>query len=96
LPPLMDGATYSHYVIRVKDRQRVMKEMARRGVQVGQLIEYSIPHMDSYRKYASGYSFQNSLLCSQTTINLPIYPGLSEMQLQKISNALIETMRIVN
>jgi perosamine synthetase len=96
LPPLMDGATYSHYVIRVKDRQRVMKEMARRGVQVGQLIEYSIPHMDSYRKYASRYSFQNSLLCSQTTINLPIYPGLSEMQLQKISNALIETMRIVN
>jgi perosamine synthetase len=96
LPPLMDGATYSHYVIRVKNRQRVMKEMARRGVQVGQLIEYSIPHMDSYRKYASRYSFQNSLLCSQTTINLPIYPGLSEMQLQKISNALIETMRIVN
>ncbi|MGK3808250.1 hypothetical protein ABI003_15325, partial [Enterococcus faecium] len=47
-PPLIDGATYSHYVIRVPDRDKVVLEMAKHGIHVGTLIQYSIPAMESY------------------------------------------------
>jgi len=96
LPPLVDGATYSHYVIRVNDRQRIMKEMARRGIQIGQLIEYSVPHMDMYKEYSTMDKCPNSLLCSQHTINLPVYAGLRESDRQKVAKALIETMHAIN
>jgi dTDP-4-amino-4,6-dideoxygalactose transaminase len=90
LPPLVDGATYSHYVIRVPDRNRFMREMARRGVQLGQLIEYSIPHMAAYENYAGVGQFPNSRLCSRQTINLPIHPGLDARRREKIARTLVD------
>ena len=93
LPPLVEGATYSHYVVRVADRRSMMRTLARRGIQLGQLIEYSVPHMDAYRPYAGGRDFQNSLLCSQKTINLPIHPGLKPTQRSWIAKCLIEAIK---
>jgi perosamine synthetase len=85
LPPLVKGATYSHYVVRVPDRKAIMVAMRQRGVQLGELIQYSIPHMTVYRRYANGVSkFPNSLCCSCSTVNLPIHPGLSQSQLEEI------------
>jgi perosamine synthetase len=72
-PPLVDGATYSHYVIRVPDRQKAMNEAAKKGIQLGQLIEYSIPHMSSYEVDDLDISCKNSLLSSKQTINYPLY-----------------------
>jgi len=81
--PIIDGATYSHYVIRVKDRKKILEEMRKKGIQLGQLIEYSIPHMKAYRKYKKD-NYPNSYLCSKTTVNLPIYPGLKQSDIQYI------------
>jgi len=96
LPPIVEGATYSHYVPRVENRQEVMHRMRREGIQLGQLIEYSIPHMEAYRKYEDG-EFPNSYRSSQTTINLPIYPGLREHDLvrivEKIRHVLSHTLK---
>lgn len=83
LPPIIDGATYSHYVVRVNNRNELMEKMRRRGVQLGQLIEYSIPHMPAYMKWKTG-DYPNSLHCSKTTINLPNYPALKEQELDCI------------
>ena len=84
VPPLVDGATYSHYVVRVPDREKTLKEMASRSVQLGQLIEYSVPHMEPYQRYASGKQFPNSLLCSQKTINMPVHAGLQSKQRERV------------
>lgn len=83
LPPIVEGATYSHYVPRVKNRPEVMDRMRREGIQLGQLIEYSVPHMEAYRTYKDG-EFPNSYCCSQTTINLPNYPRLTDKDLIRI------------
>jgi dTDP-4-amino-4,6-dideoxygalactose transaminase len=88
LPPLMKGATYSHYVVRVPDRKKVMDGLRKNGCQLGQLIEYSIPHMAPYRSYAKGEEFPVSRFCSQHTINLPICADLGESQGQKIMKKL--------
>lgn len=90
MPPQSENATYSHFVIRVPDRAEVMSFFAKRGIQLGQLIEYSIPHIPVYREYTGEQDFPNSLLCSQHTINLPIHPGLSQGQIDKIVTTVEE------
>jgi dTDP-4-amino-4,6-dideoxygalactose transaminase len=89
LPPLMVGATYSHYVVRVPDRIKTIEALRRKGIQLGWLIEYSVPEMPVYRQYKTG-SYPNSYLCSQTTVNLPLYPGLKTRDLDYINKKFIE------
>jgi len=84
MPPQIKGATYSHFVIRVPDRDRIMKLAGRQGIQLGQLIEYSMPHLPMYQKYVLQDQFPNSLLCSQSMVNLPINPGLDQRKVMKI------------
>jgi perosamine synthetase len=83
-PPKVDGATYSHFAIRTDDRDNLLSQFASKGIQLGQLIEYSMPHHPAYKKYANGNMFPNSYLCSQSMINLPIHPGLKRKQISKI------------
>jgi dTDP-4-amino-4,6-dideoxygalactose transaminase len=87
-PPWVEGATYSHYVVRVPNRDHLLAVMARRGVQLGQLIEYSVPHMAAYQRFAAGEAFPNSWLCSQSMINLPVHGWLSQQQQRRVVEQL--------
>ena len=88
LPPEIDGATYSHFVIRTNARDRLLASFASSGIQLGQLIEYSMPHQSAYKKYAKEKLFPNSYLCSNSMINLPIYPNLRNSKIDKIISFL--------
>lgn len=90
LPPIAAGATYSHYVIRVPDRDTVVRRVLRRGIELGDLIQYSVPHMDAYRTAESDTQYPHSKLASQQTINLPVYAGLNEDQRERIASAVID------
>jgi dTDP-4-amino-4,6-dideoxygalactose transaminase len=94
LPPLVDGATYSHYVVRVKDRLSVMKALARKGIQLGQLIEYSIPSMPAYSRYIGNEDFPNSLCASRSMINLPVHTHVSATDRSQIAYYLIEAVKL--
>ena len=86
LPPIIDGATYSHYVIRTPTRERrdqLMQNLLDHGIQLGYLIEYSIPEMPAYTQFRTK-ECPNSLYCSERMINLPNYPGLTEIQIHQI------------
>lgn len=85
-PPLFEGATYSHFVLRVPDRSRCIAELAQQGIHLGNLIQYSVPTFGAYRE--AGFSAENSNLASQHTINLPVYAGLREQERMKIASAL--------
>jgi len=78
LPPLIKGATYSHYVIRVHDRERLLKFALSKGVQLGSLIEYSVPLMKAYaaKNVAVQSNFPVSEKLSKTVVNLPIWLGV--------------------
>src|SRR5262249_25323374 len=65
LPPLVDGATYSHYVVRVADRAACIARMAKQGVQLGELIQYSVPEMPAYR---GGRPAPQSSLAARCTV----------------------------
>jgi dTDP-4-amino-4,6-dideoxygalactose transaminase len=91
LPPLRDGATYSHYAIRVRNRDALIAAAAERGVELGELIEYSVPHLESYRSAAQG-EFPVSLLCSQSMINLPVFADLGDDDVTKITAVVAEIL----
>jgi len=71
MAPLTEGATYSHYVVRGRDREATIAEWRKAGVQLGELIQYSIPHLSSYHgPHVAG--FDNSLLASRHLVNFPV------------------------
>ena len=76
MPPAVDGATYSHFPIRVPDRDATLRHFLAHGIQLGQLIEYSVPHLAEYGT-APAAQFPNAFDSSHHTINLPVHPGLS-------------------
>lgn len=68
LPPIVSGATYSHYVVRVPDRKATVAEFAKRGVHLGELIQYSIPSLSGYDGACA-----NALAASKATVNFPLH-----------------------
>lgn len=93
LPPLVEGATYSHYVPRTGNRAALLDAALRRGVQLGQLIEYCIPAMQSYRARPAArpgpWPVADEL--SRTTVNLPLSAG--ERGARKVIGVLREVLR---
>ncbi len=75
LPPLVEGATYSHYVPVVQGRDTVLQQALRKGIQLGWLIEYGIPEMKAYGGHLST-DFPNAAQYALTTINLPLCEGI--------------------
>jgi perosamine synthetase len=69
-PPIVEGATYSHYTVRVVDRDSVIREYASKGVQLGKLIQYSIPDLASYNTSDDKCLFSSKV--KSTTINFPL------------------------
>jgi dTDP-4-amino-4,6-dideoxygalactose transaminase len=94
LPPIVEGATYSHYVVRVPDRQDVMRKMLRDGIELGQLIEYSIPHISVYSPYALNTEYPNSLISSQMTINLPLHKNIKKEHLIRITKLITDNFGV--
>lgn len=74
LPPLVEGATYSHYVPRVRDPARVCAEMAKAGIELGRLIDYCVPDMPAYAAYVRpGSGFANTRRLNREVVNLPMH-----------------------
>jgi dTDP-4-amino-4,6-dideoxygalactose transaminase len=69
-PPLIAGATYSHYVVRVPDRAAVLRAWAEKGIQLGELIQYSIPDTTPYRHLEQ--HCRNAAEASRHTVNFPV------------------------
>jgi len=70
LPPIVEGATYSHYVVRVPDQESTVKEWEEKGVHLGKIIQYSIPHTKSY--LLTSCQCDNSFKTSKDIVNFPI------------------------
>jgi len=66
------GATFSHFVVLVENRERWLAEYLKKGIQLGWLIEYSIPCMKVYHKYRH-VDCPVSLSYAHKAINLPVH-----------------------
>ena len=90
LAPIADGATYSHYVIRVPNRSELRRRLLRSGVELGEIIQYSVPHMTPYNRDTAPGAYPNAKLASERTINVPVYTGLTTKNRARVADALVE------
>ena len=72
--PFMDGATYSHFVGLVQDRQAWQKRYDQKGIQLGQIIEYCVPSMKSYSRNNNSDQFPVATYYWKHIVNFPNYP----------------------
>ncbi len=90
-PPMVDGATYSHYVIQVDGPPQLTEKMARQGIELGRLIDYCIPDMPAYQRYRrKNDSFKRTQTLNGRVINLPVWvkANTAEIIAQKLKKSL--------
>jgi dTDP-4-amino-4,6-dideoxygalactose transaminase len=76
-PPLVEGATYSNYVPRVTQPDALCAALLPHGVQLGRLIEYSIPDMKAYRtRPGTRDDCPVARAMATSTINLPLHTSV--------------------
>ncbi len=90
LPPIAEGATYSHYTVRTRDREGLVKALERRGIQAGSTFDYSIPHTAAYALYAGEGRFPNSAAAAREIVNLPVYPSLSRAAAEAVCDIVLD------
>jgi dTDP-4-amino-4,6-dideoxygalactose transaminase len=87
--PEWTKAVYHLYVVRVQDRDELMKQLGSMGIGTG--IHYPIPlHLqDAYRGlgYRKG-DFPVSELVASEIVSLPIFPGITPDQQSKVAKAV--------
>jgi dTDP-4-amino-4,6-dideoxygalactose transaminase len=71
--PAVAGSSYSHIAARVVDRKQVLRAALKQGVQLGEVIEYSIPEMAAYHPHRrEGARWPVAAMLAQQSINLPL------------------------
>lgn len=88
-----EGSSVSHSAARVEHRDRVRLAAARRGVELSEVIEYSVPDMPAYRPYAAGsVDSPVSRELARSTINLPTSPCFEEAVARRVVAVLREVL----
>lgn len=86
LPPSSRGRSVYHlYVVRVKDRNRVLDTLGQRGIGCG--VHYPIPvhRQEAYRSLGHGPgSFPVAERCAEEFLSLPMYPTLTPAKIEAV------------
>jgi dTDP-4-amino-4,6-dideoxygalactose transaminase len=85
---------YHVYAVRVPERDRVLRELAEREIHCG--IHYPVPvHLQqAYRHLELGpESFPVAERCADEFLSLPMYPELTDDQIDAVANALAEVVQ---
>jgi len=94
LPPIREGSSYSHYTIRVKNREIFLQNMEKQGIHVGTTFNYSLPHLSMFSSFCyDKNNFQKSLKAANEVVNLPIFPSLTNSEIKYTIEAVIRFYR---
>ena len=91
------GSSYSHIAARVADKREAMAAAFARGVQLGEIIEYSVPEMQAYREMSAGQGpFPVSGQLARQTINLPVFGEYDVRLAEKVVRVMREILKDVS
>ena len=92
--PLVDGASYSLYTVRVRNRDAVSfyQQMRAQGIEVGSTFSYALPDLEDYRPYARG-SYPNAEQAGREVVNLPAHTGVTEEQIHYVADNIRQVLR---
>lgn len=85
---LVPTSHLSHYALRVpdRDRRRFSERMKTLGVEIGRTLDYSVPDLPPYRRFADR-PFPASARAAAEVVNLPNYPALSHEHVDHVIDA---------
>jgi dTDP-4-amino-4,6-dideoxygalactose transaminase len=92
LPDVPPGLTHAwrNYVVRVPERDRVRQRLGARGIVTGVLYTPPVHLQSVYRGLGLGAgSFPVAEALARDLLCLPMHPGLSEAQVNKVATATI-------
>lgn len=95
LPMISDefDAVWHHYAITLQNRDSIQEKLKTEGIETG--IHYPIPlHLQpayKFLEYEPG-EFPNSEKVAMTTLSLPMYPSMSDEQVQRVVDVLIKSL----
>lgn len=91
--PIVLGAAYSYYTIRVprRDESGFWRRMVQRGVATDWNYEYALPELKSYQRFADR-SYRCATQAAGEVINLPCFPDLSDDQARWIASCVRESI----
>jgi dTDP-4-amino-4,6-dideoxygalactose transaminase len=96
LPGVMPGNdhVWHLYVVRVPERDRVLDELKEAGIQAG--VHYPVPvHLlPGFESGGNGTvrRFPNSELMAGEILSLPIYPGITPAQVERVAETLLRSV----
>lgn len=95
--PIIEGATFSHYTMRVQNRDALhfSERMYRHGVQTGRTFDYAVPYFGRYRQFARG-EFPQARQAGEQVVNLPIHVTLAEREIGFVADGVYQSMRQAN
>ena len=85
---------WHRYVVRVPDRDRVLRELQAAGIGAG--VHYPVPvHLlPAYRGLGYGPGdFPNAEAAAGEILSLPVYPGIRVDQVERVAEALLRAVR---
>lgn len=92
--PIVDGASYSLYTVRVKDRDAIgfTQKMRAKGIETGHTFNYALPNLKEYRPYARGlYPYAEQ--AGREVVNLPAHTDLTEKQVHYIADSIRQVLQ---
>jgi dTDP-4-amino-4,6-dideoxygalactose transaminase len=93
--PSWTKPVYHLFVIRVEERDEVQRRLTEAGIGTG--IHYPVPLHLQKAYSAMGHKagdFPVTEKAAREILSLPMYPGLTEAQLQRVCNAVQESMPV--
>ena len=91
LPQIADGATHVFHVFTIRTAYRDKLQSFLNEKEIGTLVHYPIPpHLQnafSYLKFKKG-DFPIAERLAETSLSLPIWPGLKQVQIERIAHAI--------
>ncbi|MCT2585547.1 DegT/DnrJ/EryC1/StrS family aminotransferase [Actinophytocola gossypii] len=88
-PPLADGRCHYVYCLRAERRDALAEYLAARGVGTHVYYPAPLPAQPAFARYAPPYAaWPNAVAASATILALPVYPHLSDAQVEHIADAV--------
>ena len=92
--PIVPGATYSHYTVRIRRRDEIgfSQQMRSKGIEVGQMYDHVLPFRERFRPYTKG-TYPNTEQATREVVNLPLHPWLRIAEAKYVTQCVRQVLQ---
>lgn len=91
LPPLIDGAVYHQFPLRLPNRAKFLNSLNSFGFQVGIHYPYTMKSHPAFKKYCANIPISEKVV--NEFVSIPIQPEILENDFDKISNIILTCLK---